>query len=177
MWNVWGSLALCTEASLNIDCILRSIYVFNRFSFQKTKQIVDKVIYIEGWRRSPCTYLPMHFVWMRKRKFMNTRNSNNQDNNRVCCLMNRNPIQNWCICKFISHTAICEINIETMFNQLKNIMTNAPINETVTSEIFGTIFVRIATCSFWYFYVLQCALISTCNNKSITICLLLQERL
>lgn len=106
---------------------------------------------------------------------MNTGNSDDQNNNRIDCLMNRNPIQNWSVCKFISHSTICEINVQAVFNQFKYIVANAPINKTITSKVFGGVFVRIATCSFGYFYILQCALASTCNNRIFVSYLLLEE--
>lgn len=96
---------------------------------------------------------------------MNTGNSDNQDNDRIECLVNRNPIQNWSVGKLISHSTICEINVQAVFNQFEYIVANAPVNKTVTSEVLGGVFVRIATSSFRYLYILQCTLASTCKKK------------
>lgn len=104
---------------------------------------------------------------------MNTGNSDNQDNDRVDCFMNRDSIQDWGICKFVSHSTVSKINIKTVFHQFKYIMTNTPINKTITSKILGWVFVWVTTCSFRYLYILQCTLASTCKNKIITISVLL----
>lgn len=112
---------------------------------------------------------------MRKQKFVNTGDSNDQNNDRVYCFMNGDPIQNWSICKFVSHSAVCQIDVETMFNQLEYIVANTPVNETVTSEVLGAVFIRVATSSFWHLYILQCALASTCKDEILNICFLLQE--
>lgn len=117
------------------------------------------------------TYLLVDFIWVRKGKFVNTGNGDNQDNDRVNCLMNRNSIQDWSVRKFVSHSTVDEIDVKTMLNQLEYVVTNTPVNKTVTSEILGRVFVRVATCSFRYLYILQCTLASTCKqNKAITIC-------
>lgn len=107
---------------------------------------------------------------MRKGKFVNTGNSDDQDNNRVDCLMNRNSIQNRSVRKFVSHSAIGKINIQTVLDQFEYIMANSPVNKAITSEILGRIFVRVATCPFWHFYILQCTLASTCKKKILIIC-------
>lgn len=102
---------------------------------------------------------------MRKGKFVNTGNGDNQDNDRVNCLMNRNSIQDWGIRKFVSDSTVGEINVKTMLNQFEYVMTNTPINETVTSKILGRVSVRVATRPFRYLYILQRTLASTCKNK------------
>jgi len=106
---------------------------------------------------------------MREGKLVDAGNSDDQDNDRIDCLMNGNSIQNRSICKFVSHSTVDKINVQTVFDQFKYIVANTPVNKTITSEILGRIFVRIATCSLWYFYILQCTLASTYKNKILTI--------
>lgn len=83
------------------------------------------------------THLFVNFIWVRKGKFVNTGNGDNQDNDRINCFMNRNSIQDWGIRKFVSDSTVGEINVKTMLNQFEYVMTNTPINETITSKILG----------------------------------------
>lgn len=104
---------------------------------------------------------------MWKSELVNTGNCDYENDDRIWRLVNGNPIEEWRVSEFVSHFAVSEIDVETVFYQFKDIVAYSPVNKTIPCEIFAAVLVSVTTGSLWHFDVLQSALTSACivNNK------------